>query len=69
MLCINIHLSSEFFKCFVYIFSLFVVKIVYFPCIFGYLDKNMHKNRLAKNLTSLKSYNYSSVNDSVSKDN
>jgi len=33
-----------------YIFSLFIVIIVYFPCIFGYLDKNTHKNRLAKKL-------------------
>ena len=52
-----------------YIFSLFLVIIVYFPCIFDYLDKNMHKNRLVKKLTSLKLYDYSSVNDSVSKDN
>ena len=52
-----------------YIFSLLSAEVVYFSRIFGYLDKNMHKNRLAKNLTSLKSYNYSSVNDSVSKDN
>ena len=46
-----------------------LVKIVCFSWIFDYLAKIMHKNRLAKNLTSLKSYNYSSVNDSVSKDN